>query len=127
MQIRICSWCGECMGTNVDGDGITHGICQTCEAKVRDYAGIKGPAETAGERDRAMKRGRDGRFVSYHCDLCQDEGKVMCQTCSGSGIGRSGPIETSRCTECNGRGAVPCPGEEHCEFGLSPIYLKGQS
>jgi hypothetical protein len=64
-----------------------------------------------------MKRGRDGRFVAVYCHLCEDSGWVPCNTCRGSGIGM-GPVESSRCVDCRGRGEVPCPGEEHEDGGL---------
>ena len=33
-MIRTCSWCGEVMGTTLEGEGITHGMCEACLKKV---------------------------------------------------------------------------------------------
>jgi len=58
------------------------------------------------------KRAPNGRFVSVLCEVCQDEGRVLCPRCAGSG---EGMVDGSRCMECKGSGSVPCPGEVHEE------------
>ena len=43
---RICAWCKRTLGeTNGGGEGITHGICQSCMAAV--FAGVDGDADEA--------------------------------------------------------------------------------
>jgi len=56
-----------------------------------------------------------GRFVMYLCEKCEDSGKMGCSRCAGSGIGATGPVDSSRCLDCKGSGAVPCDGEAHWE------------
>ena len=68
-----------------------------------------------GRKKPSQKHGIDGRFVAYYCELCEDEGKVGCSTCCGSGIGVNGPVETAKCSDCKGSGSVPCDGEAHEE------------
>ena len=34
MQI-VCAWCGRVLGTKQGGEGITHGICPECLAKLQ--------------------------------------------------------------------------------------------
>ncbi len=61
----------------------------------------------------SRKRSRDGRFVQYLCEKCEDSGSMGCPTCDGSGIGMHGDPDTSRCLDCKGSGSVPCDGEAH--------------
>ena len=55
-----------------------------------------------------LKRGLDGRFVAFRCDVCEDEGTMDCASCQGTGIGQHGDPDTSKCWACHGRGSVPC-------------------
>ena len=62
------------------------------------------------------KHGIDGRFVAYYCEQCEDSGTMMCSHCQGSGIGSTGPVDSSTCQHCypfKGSGSVPCDGEAH--------------
>ncbi len=62
-----------------------------------------------------QKRTPDGRFARYLCERCEDEGVVGCPACAGSGSGRWGDPDRSRCLTCNGSGMVPCDNEAHGE------------
>ncbi len=39
------------------------------------------------------------------CELCKDEGTLICSTCNGSG---EGMYDGSTCRTCKGKGEVPC-------------------
>jgi len=52
---RICAWCEETMGY-IEGQGITHGICQSCAAKL--MSDEKWHQEIM---DEAMKGDHDGK------------------------------------------------------------------
>lgn len=62
-----------------------------------------------------MKRAPNGRFVAYLCEKCGDSGEIGCATCNGSGSGRWGDPDRSRCLVCKGKGVVDCDGEAHWE------------
>ena len=36
MLIRICSWCGQCQGTTLEGEGATHTICNECSRRLEE-------------------------------------------------------------------------------------------
>ncbi len=80
---------------------------------------LAGTVEKVGFRGRkkpSEKHGIDGRFVAYYCEQCEDSGTMMCSHCQGSGIGSTGPVDSSTCQHCypiKGSGSVPCDGEAH--------------
>ena len=40
MILMVCSYCKKEMGTKEGGDGVSHGICETCYPDVRASFGL---------------------------------------------------------------------------------------
>jgi hypothetical protein len=62
-----------------------------------------------------VKRDLRGRFTSELCDICHDEGEMLCGRCNGSG---EGMWSGRTCMVCKGSGGLPCECQQGDEGNL---------
>lgn len=73
--IRLCAWCGANMGTKPGGNGITHGLCDSC-LKAEMAKPVKTPVALGNDAygsgiktgDPVEVFGKEGAVTACHAD-----------------------------------------------------------